>query len=131
MDRKILPALAVGSAAALAAAIVATTPGNAWAESMAEYTVPFAGSKSRADVQADLAAQPNTLKFSASEWALQGNPPMPFKSGYQPDRVTAEFKATRGEVSAFTGEDSGSAYLAGTPGPRRVNATATMGGPAR
>ncbi len=49
MNRKIAFALAVGSAAAAAAAIVAATPGNAFAESLAEYTVPFAGSKSRAD----------------------------------------------------------------------------------
>ena len=131
MNRNIASSLAIGSAAVLAAAIIAVTPGNAHAESIAEYTIPFAGSRSRADVQADLAAQRSTLKFSASEWAMQDNPPSAFKSSYAPDQVREEFKAARGEVSAFTSEDSGSAYLTATPGARRVSATSTMGGPAR
>lgn len=73
----------------------------------------------------------STLKFSSSEWSLQDNQPTSFKSSYGADQVKAEFKAARREVSALTAEDSGSAYLAGTAAPLRVDSRATLGGPAR
>jgi hypothetical protein len=134
MNRNIASALAIGSAAAVAAvaaAIVAVTPGNALAESIAEYTMPFAGNRSRADVQADLARQGSIARTGANEWLMQHNQVTAFKSSYTSGQAKAEFKAARREVSALTGEDSGSAYLAGTAVPQRVNASATMGGPAR
>lgn len=129
MNHHIASSLAIGAAAVAAAAMIAARPGNALAESITEYTIPFATSKSRADVQADLAAQRSTLKFSSSEWSLQDNQPTPFKSSYGANQVRAEFKAARREVSALTAEDSGSAYL--TAAPLRGDSRATMGGPAR
>ena len=129
MNHPIASSLAIGAAAVAAAAMIAARPGNALAESITEYTIPFAAGRSRADVQADLAAQRNTLKFSASEWAMQDNPPAPPRSSRQAEQVKAEFKAARREVSALTAEDSGSAYL--TAAPLRVNSRATLGGAAR
>lgn len=131
MNRNVASTLAIGSAAAVAAALVAVTPGNALAESIAEYTTPFASNRSRADVQADLVRQGNTARAGSNEWLMQDNQATPFKSSYASGQAKAEFKAARREVSALTGEDSGSAYLAGMGVPLRVNSRATMGGPAR
>jgi hypothetical protein len=131
MNRNIASALAIGSAAVVAAAIVAVTPGNALAESIVEYTMPFASNRSRADVQADLVRQGNTARTGSNEWLMQDNQVTPFKSSYASGQAKAEFKADRREGAALTGEDSGSAYLAGTAVPLRANPRATMGGPAR
>jgi hypothetical protein len=99
MNRKIASALVV-AAATLAGTAFAETPGT---------DAPFHGSYSRAQVQAELAAY---KQAGVNPWSTQYNPLKTFKSAKTRDAVVAEYVASRDAVAAFTGEDSGSAYLA-------------------
>lgn len=66
-------------------------------------------SLSRAQVQSQLA------DFKASgvnPWATSYNPIASFRPAVTRAQVTAEFLASRDQVAAMTGEDSGSTYLA-------------------
>ncbi|MEP6792550.1 MAG: hypothetical protein ABI907_14345, partial [Ramlibacter sp.] len=47
-----------------------------------------------------------------SVWSTQYNPLAKFKSAASRAEVTAAYAASRDQVAAFNGEDSGSAYLA-------------------
>jgi hypothetical protein len=98
MNRKLASALV------LAAAAVA---GNAFADDITVDTTNFVSSKSRAEVQAQL-AQPRGV----SPWSIQYNPLATFKGEKSRAQVTADYLASRKQVAAFNGEDSGSAYLA-------------------
>jgi hypothetical protein len=72
----------------------------------------FVSTKSREEVRAEWQA------FKASgvnPWSAAYNPLASFQSTKTRDEVQAEFLASRKEVEAFTGEDSGSAYLSATP----------------
>ena len=91
---------------------------------------PFVSSRSRAEVQAELMSRSDLVRAGASEWALQRNQLPAVASSYTKEQARSEYKSARQYVNALTGEDSGSAYFAGTAA-RRVNASATMGGPAR
>ncbi|HWP10269.1 MAG TPA: DUF4148 domain-containing protein [Ramlibacter sp.] len=99
MNRKFALAFVIASAAA----------GNAFADDITVDTTPFASSASRAQVQAELAQ----FKQSGSNpWSNQYNPLAKFRSQLTRAEVVAAYIAARDEVAAFTGEDSGSAYLA-------------------
>lgn len=68
------------AATAAAVAVALVSPGNAYAESTAEYTTTFVSTRSRADVQAELMGRPELLRTGASEWAMQNNEPIALKS---------------------------------------------------
>jgi hypothetical protein len=97
MNRK-LAATLVFAAAAIA--------GNAFADDITVDNSHFVSSKSRAEVQAQLAQR------TANVWSTQYNPLATFKSEKSREEVRAEYLASRNEVAAFNSEDSGSAYLA-------------------
>jgi hypothetical protein len=111
MNRSIATALAV------AAAAVAS---NGFADDITLETTPFTSTKTRAEVQAEL------KKPGPNYWSTQYNMFRDLKRDTNSGDVRNEYIASRREVSALTGEDSGSVYLNGqhgTPG------TTTMGGP--
>jgi hypothetical protein len=87
-------------------------------------TPPFASTRDRAEVQAEL------LQFrgQANPWSIAYNPLARFQSSLTRDEVRAQFLASRDDVAAMTGEDSGSFALAGerTDG---ANVTASNGRP--
>lgn len=101
MNRK---SLILGAAIAAAASFAS-------AESYEEYNTPFVSSTSRAAVQSEAVA----ARKSANPWSTSFNPLAQFRSGTTRAQVTAEYIANRDVVDAFTGEDSGSGYLAGRP----------------
>jgi hypothetical protein len=99
---------------ALAAIFAATVSGNALADDITIDTTPFTSTMTRAEVRAEL----NQFKQAGtSPWAIQYNPLASFKSTVSSEAVTAQDLASRGEVAAFNGEDSGSSYLALTRVP--------------
>ena len=100
MNRFAATLLAV-SAAAFAGQVLAESP-NAVPEQA------FTSTKSRADVQAELAQY---KQAGVNPWATSYNPLRAFKSNTTREAVTAEYVAARDQVAAFTGEDSGAAYL--------------------
>ncbi|TFZ05689.1 DUF4148 domain-containing protein [Ramlibacter henchirensis] len=114
MNRKSLIALAFAASATAA-----------FADDITIDPHTFVSTASRAEIQAELAA------FEASgrdPWARQYNPLADFESQRSREEVKAEYVQARDRVAAFTGEDSGSAYLAGQPDA--VSAT-TVAGDAR
>ena len=74
-----------------------------------QYAVQFNGTKSRAQVQAELAQY---KQAGVNPWSISYNPLNSFRSAKTRGQVTAEYLADRDAVAAFTAEDSGSAYLA-------------------
>jgi hypothetical protein len=112
-NRYALAVLAV-SAAAFGGQALAETP-NAVPEQ------PFVSTKTRAEVQAELAQfkQAGVNPWSATAY----NPLKYFKSTANRDQVTAAYIASRDEVAALNGEDSGSAYLAQHRGNGSVTGT--------
>lgn len=106
------------SAAAFGGQVLAETP-NAVPEQK------FVSSKSRADVQAELAQY---KQAGVNPWSTSYNQLRGFKSATSRDAVTAEYIAARDEVAAFTREDSGSAFLA--QGSQRVPSSTTLAGQA-
>lgn len=74
-----------------------------------QFAAPLANGKSRAEVQADLAAY---KQAGVNPWSISYNPLKTFRSGKTRAEVTGEFLASRDAVAAMNGEDSGSAYLA-------------------
>jgi hypothetical protein len=74
-----------------------------------QYGVQFNGSKTRAEVQAELAQY---KQAGVNPWSIQYNPLNSFRGAKTRAQVQAEYLASRDAVAAFTSEDSGSAYLA-------------------
>ena len=91
--------------------LAAAFAGNAFAESPNAGVVndQFVSSRTRADVQAELAAY---KQAGVNPWSTQYNPLRSFKSTATRADVTADYLASRDEVNALNSEDSGSAYLA-------------------
>ena len=96
----------IASALVITAAAVA---GNAFADDITIDTTPFNSTKSRAEVRAEL---DQFKKSGTSPWSTQYNPLAKFQSTNSRAQVVAEYVASRNEVAAFNGEDSGSHYLA-------------------
>ena len=107
------------SAFVIAAAAVA---GNALADDITIDPTPFVGSKSRVEVQAELAQY---KAAGVNPWSTQYNPLKQFRSAKTREQVVAEYVGARDEVAALNGEDSGSAYLAQAP-VHRVAPSATL-----
>lgn len=103
MNRKFAFALVVAAAAA----------GNAFADDITVDTTPFTSTRSRAEVQSE---QARFRQSGSNVWSNRYNPLATFSSNRSRAQVVADFIAARGEVAAFTGEDSGSAYLARNDG---------------
>ena len=95
----LVAAVAAGSAVA----------GTAYVGDIAVETDAFTSSRSRAEVQAELAQY---KQAGVNPWSNSYNPLKSFVSTKTRDQVTAEFLGARDQVAAFTREDSGSAYLA-------------------
>jgi hypothetical protein len=89
--------------------LAASFAGSAYAESPLEVTDNFSSSRTRAEVQAELAAY---KKAGVNPWSMSYNPLRTFKSATTPEAVRAEFLASREQVRQLNGEDSGSSYLA-------------------
>ena len=100
MNRNIASALVL---AAVAAA------GNAFADDITLETTPFVSSRSRAEAQAQLA---QFKRSGVNPWSTSYNPLRSFQSTSTRAQVVGEYLDSRNQVSAMTGEDSGSAYLA-------------------
>jgi Domain of unknown function (DUF4148) len=95
---------------AFALVFAAAITGSAFAEDYNQNNPVFEGSRSRADVQAELFS---AKQSGVNPWSNQYNPLAQFRSTKTRDQVTAEYVAARERVAAFTGEDSGSGVLAG------------------
>ncbi|CAA9384202.1 MAG: hypothetical protein AVDCRST_MAG51-37 [uncultured Ramlibacter sp.] len=97
-----------------AAAVLAITAASFGGQALAESpnAVPeqqFVSAKSRADVQGELAQY---KAAGVNPWSMQYNPLRTFQSTASRADVTAAYIASRDEVKAFNGEDSGAVYLA-------------------
>jgi hypothetical protein len=101
MNRKALIALAAF------AALAGTTAARA--DDITIDNTSFQSVRTRADVQAELAAH---KKNGVNTYSISYNQLSKFKSDRTRDEVRAEYLADRAEVAALTSEDSGSAYLA-------------------
>lgn len=100
MKRNIFSALVIGAAAAA---------GSAFADDITIDPTPFVSTRSRAEVLADLKQY---KRAGINPWSRSYNPLAGFKSQKSRGEVVGEYIAGRAIVSAFNGEDSGSAYLA-------------------
>lgn len=96
----------------IAIAVIAATAaaaGTAFGEDYNSHNPVFEGSRTRAEVQAELARFKQSGKNPWSKWY---DPLADFRSGKTRAQVVGEYAASRDRVAAFTGEDSGSSYLA-------------------
>lgn len=91
----------------IAALVLAATAAGVSAESYEEYNTPFVSSAPGAAVQ--------YTRGGVNPWSTSYNPLAQFASTKTRDQVAAEYVQAREVVNAFTGEDSGSGYLAGRP----------------
>jgi hypothetical protein len=91
----------------LAMAVLAA--GHACAGEITMDPEPFISVASRAQVQDELK---QFRTGAANPWADDYNPLAGFHSSVTRADVTAEYLASRDAVAAFSGEDSGSSYLA-------------------
>jgi hypothetical protein len=92
-----------------AALVLIASAGSALADDITIDNTRFVSSKSRAEVQADLQ---QFQRAGVNPWAQDYNPLQSFSSGKSRAQVTAEYLASRAEVAALTGEDSGATGLA-------------------
>jgi len=115
-----LAAVAVAAAAAAAALIVPRTA--AAAGDITLDTAPFVSGASRADVRGEARQGTQPLRGDTDSYPPQALQP---RSGLTPAQVRSEYKSSRDQVEALTGEDSGSQYLRSHP----ANPAAVMGGP--
>ena len=100
------------AAASLAAALVT---GNALAEGPIEQPAPFVGSRTRAEVQAEVLQGRAQLSSYGGEWKHQQQAALQASSGYTRQQAQAEYLAAREEVRAMTAEHGGSGYFAHVP----------------
>jgi hypothetical protein len=106
--------------------IAAAFAGNAFAESPTIVNDSFTSTQSRADVQAQLVAY---RQAGVNPWSTWYNPLRSFQSSTSRDAVVADYLASREQVSALNGEDSGSMYLARSHTPA-LSGTTLAGQPA-
>ena len=115
MNRKLATTLTVVSTAAAAFAFAVMASGHAYADDITIDPAPFAGSRTRAEVQSEVMGQAEALRIASSEWSTQLNAAVLPQSGITRAQVTEEYIKTRHEVNALNAEDSGSSYLASLP----------------
>jgi hypothetical protein len=102
------------------ALLLAATTGASFADDITVDTTPFASTATRAAVQAELAG---FKQAGVNPWSNQYNQLARFSSQRSRAAVTAEYAQARNQVAAFTGEDSGSAYLAARNSKALVSTT--------
>jgi hypothetical protein len=107
------------------ALVLAASAGTSFADDITVDTTPFASTATRAEVQAELQG---FKQSGVNPWSNRYNPLAQFSSQRTRAAVTAEYTNARDRVAAFTGEDSGSAYLAAHDG-EAVAATTVAGQP--
>lgn len=115
-------------AVAAFAAFAAFASTAAHADDITIDNTPFESTRTRAEVQAELA---QFKKSGVNPWAISYNQLAGFHSGKTRAHVQAEYLAERDQVAAMSGEDSGSAYLtllAAAPS-RTHNGTTLAGAP--
>lgn len=100
--------------------VIAAAAGTAFAQDPAQPRDNFVPSLTSEAVQAELMA---FKKSGVNPWSGTYDPLKAFASKYTRDEVTTGYIAVRALVSALTGEDSGSALLAG-PGALKGDTTA-------
>jgi len=93
----------------LSALVLAAFAGSAMADDITIDHQPFASTQTRAEVQAELAAY---RAGGVNPWATSYQPLKYFHSATTRAEVVADYLRSRDQVHQFTGEDSGSAYLA-------------------
>lgn len=112
--------LAVAAFAALASAA-------ARADDITIDNTPFQSSRTRAEVQAELA---QFRSSGVNPWSTQYNQLVGFNSANTRAQVQAQYLAERNQVAAMSGEDSGSAYLTRlAAAPSRQHGTTLAGAP--
>lgn len=104
-------------------ALVAAFAGSAFAETPTIVAEPFAGTKTRAEVQAELFAY---KQAGVNPWSISYNQLRDFKSNLSRQQVVADYVAAREQVAAITGEDSGSAFYA--QGGQRLHSAPVLAG---
>lgn len=93
----------------LSALLLAAFAGSALADDPTIVNDTFSSTKTRAEVNAELAAY---RAAGVNPWATSYQPLKYFRGTASREAVVAEYLASRNAVRAFGGEDSGSAYLA-------------------
>lgn len=107
------------STAAFAGTVLAATAASALmaggvrAETYSTQIRDFTGTRTRAEVRADMAGD-RSLLAASNELSTQGQA-QPMQSGYTRAQARADYIAARDEVRALTGEDSGSTWMAHAP----------------
>jgi hypothetical protein len=109
-------------AATAAASLMSTA---ARAEGPIEVLPPFVGTLTRAEVKAQLLN--SGASSYAIEWKQQQGDPVPTGTLTTRKQVTDEFIASRDQVRAMNGEDSGSSLMARMPARAPVTVLATGG----
>ena len=98
--------------------LLATAAGSALAESPTVVSEPFVSTRTRTEVVVELAA----YKASGTNpWSASYNPLRQFRSNTTREAVQAAYLASRDEVKALNGEDSGSVYLAKAATPQAAS----------
>jgi hypothetical protein len=92
-----------------AALVLIASAGSALADDITIDSNRFVSGKSRAEVQAELQ---QFQRAGVNPWAQDYNPLQSFASGKTRAQVSAGYLASRNEVAALSGEDSGAAWLA-------------------
>jgi hypothetical protein len=92
-----------------AALVLIASAGSALADDITIDSNRFVSGKSRAEVQAELQ---QFQRAGVNPWAQDYNPLQSFASGKTRAQVSAGYLASRTEVAALSGEDSGAAWLA-------------------
>ena len=95
--------------ALLGTIVLAAAATSAFADDITIDPHPFVSSRTRAEVQAELAQY---KQAGVNPWSTSYNPLKYFRSARTRAEVEQEYIASRDEVRALTAEDSGSAYLA-------------------
>ena len=96
------------------ALVLASLGTSAFADDITVEPHPFVSTRTQAQVQAELAQY---KLAGVNPWSISYNPVRYFRSEKTRAQVEQEYVASRDEVSARTGEDSGSARLAQRQGP--------------
>lgn len=90
---------------AIAFFAAAAATGNAFADDITVDATPFVSSRSRAEVQAELAQY---KRSGVNPWSIAYNPLRGFQSTRSRDQAAVEYVKARNEVAAMTSESSGS-----------------------
>jgi hypothetical protein len=115
MNRNLASTLTIAATAAAAFAMAALACNNAYADDITVDNTPFVSSKTRAEVQAEVLGQSQSI--ASSEWSTQMNHTSQPMSDFTRAQATADYLASRDQVHALNAEDSGSSYFASLPRP--------------